>query len=106
VNMEQDHGDPDDEAVDEQESKAKKRRIRAASRNTALLVIVRTDTPDFRYGYPPEHVLSRKLLFPSVFFYRVPMSDVITFKVSLVSSSTRHQSPKKPSRRLHMPACQ
>jgi len=46
VNMEQDHRDPDNEAVDEQESKAKKHHIHAASQNTALLVIICTDTPD------------------------------------------------------------
>jgi len=46
VNMEQDHGDPDNKAVDEQESKAKKHCIHAASQNTALLVIICTDTPD------------------------------------------------------------
>jgi hypothetical protein len=47
MNMEQDHRDPGNEAVDEQESKAKKCHICVASQKTALLVDVHADTLDF-----------------------------------------------------------
>ena len=61
--MEQDHGDPDNEAVDEQESKAKKCHIHAASQNTALLVIVHTDSVQERkFG----DAMSMRKLAPSI----------------------------------------
>jgi hypothetical protein len=86
------------EDIDKQEVKAKKRRIRAALRNAALLVIV---SCSYATCVPSGLNLSRNQLFPSAFLHKAQTSDLTIFKVSSEFFFTQLGSQRKLSRCSH-----
>jgi hypothetical protein len=88
----------EDESIPESVRKAKKRRIRAITRNTALVSIVSISIISTDAFNPLYSI--RSLLSASAFFYRAQTRGAITFRVFSAYSFTQHQFLKRLSRHL------